>query len=628
MNQGGDYLEYLRPFILQVLVDHRPDPVTNATVHRLIKQQFGLEIPERSIQIILKRISKKNYLKKHHGVYRISNTIRDPQLVARQAESLRHISAFMSGLLEYSKSTARPLHNDSDAIRAICSFLSLFDVKCLRAYIRGTAIPAIENEQQTDVVLVSDFVQNLQRSNPSLFESLHVIVQGHMLANALMCPDLDKSPKSYSRVTFYFDTPLLIQLLGLEGEAKQNAVQELVSLLLNLGGKVSSFSHTREELQGVIKGAAEYLDRSDGRGGIVIEARKLGRKKSDLLLAAENADEKLNSYEISEEHTPRYVEELQIDESVFEQVLGDEVIYNNPRAREYDINSVRSVYVLRGKKAVRSIEKSGAVLVTSNTSFATAAWEYGQKHDASKNVSSVITDFSLANMAWLKAPIGAPDIPTTQILSIAYAALKPSKELLNKYMREIDRLEYKGDISVQDHQLLRSSPHVIQEIMHLTLGDDTILTSETVTDTLERVYSVIKRQESKKLVTEQEAHLHTKNELSRVLAHNRELIKGIYWKCEKHAKYIAVGCSVLYALLLVSGVGFGFRLIPESVFPEGAVVLIVIATLFHIIFGTTVRNAYFWFKNGVLTKLLKKKANELKIKSDEFTLINWDQDSV
>ena len=291
-----------------------------------------------------------------------------------------------------------------------------------------------------------------------------------MLANALMCPDLDKSPKSYTGVTFYFDTPLLVQWLGLEGESKQKAVRELITLLVNLGGKVSSFSHSREELQGVIKGAAEYIDRPDGRGGIVIEGRKLGRSKSDLQLEAEKADEKLNSVGISEAYTPRYVEEFQIDESVFERVLGDEVMYNNPRARYYDINSVRSIYVLRGKKTVRSIEKSKAVLVTSNTAFASAAWEYGQKHDTSRNVSSVITDFSLANMAWLKAPIGAPDIPTTQILSISYAALKPSNELLNRYMREIDRLEYSGEISVQDHQILRSSPLVIQEIMHLTLG--------------------------------------------------------------------------------------------------------------------------------------------------------------
>ena len=29
LDQGNDYLDYLRPFILQVLVEHKPDPCYN-----------------------------------------------------------------------------------------------------------------------------------------------------------------------------------------------------------------------------------------------------------------------------------------------------------------------------------------------------------------------------------------------------------------------------------------------------------------------------------------------------------------------------------------------------------------------------------------------------------------------
>ena len=52
-----------------------------------------------------------------------------------------------------------------------------------------------------------------------------------MLANALLCPDLRNAPKSYRGVSFYLDTPILIRLLGLEGELKQTAVRELIGLL-------------------------------------------------------------------------------------------------------------------------------------------------------------------------------------------------------------------------------------------------------------------------------------------------------------------------------------------------------------------------------------------------------------
>ena len=50
VDRGQDYLDYLRPFILQVLVAHTPDPVTGAIVRDLIRSDFGLEIPDRAFR--------------------------------------------------------------------------------------------------------------------------------------------------------------------------------------------------------------------------------------------------------------------------------------------------------------------------------------------------------------------------------------------------------------------------------------------------------------------------------------------------------------------------------------------------------------------------------------------------
>ena len=66
LDQGKDYLEYLRPFILQVLVDHHPDPITNEVISDLIREQFGLEIPKRTVEIVLKRISRNNIIKREN----------------------------------------------------------------------------------------------------------------------------------------------------------------------------------------------------------------------------------------------------------------------------------------------------------------------------------------------------------------------------------------------------------------------------------------------------------------------------------------------------------------------------------------------------------------------------------
>ncbi len=612
IDQGKDYLDYLRPFIVQVLVDHRPDPVTDQGVRDHLRTQFGLEIPARAVQIVLKRLSRAHPLKREEGVYHITGALPDPGITPEKSEANRHIQAVVSGLLEFAKGGRQCIATEDEAITAICGFLSEFNIPCLRAYLRGTTIPTVEGKQQAHIVLVSDYVLHLQRSDPERFESFMILVQGHMLANALLCPDLQNAPKTYKGATFYLDTPLLVQRLGLEGEPKKRATEELIRLLGNLGAVVATFSHSREELDRVLKGAADHIDSSKGRGAIVLEARRSGRTKSDLLLLNGQIDQLLAEAGVEVKRTPRYIADFQIDETVFEKVLEDEVNYFNPRARDYDINSVRSVYVLRGNTAPASVEKCKAVLVSSNSAFARAAWNYGEQHEASREVSSVITDFSLANMAWLKAPMGAPSIPTTELLAYSYAALQPSKVLLDKYLSEIDKLQQQGKISARDHQLLRSSTIAQEELMRLTLGDEAALTEETVTETLRRVSSDIKREESEKVRQEQESHRRTRQELAVTMAARESLQRRTYWRCRRKSHLCAWGVSCAVFVTLVLGIVAGLGLRAESPVVGWVLLLgssfLAIASLANLLFGATAQHIHQATQARCLTYFLRQEA--------------------
>lgn len=612
VDQGQDYLDYLRPFILQVLVRHSPDPVTDAVVRDHIRTDFGLEIPDRAVQVVLKRLSRQYPLKKEQGIYRITGNLPDPRIGAEKADADRHIRAVVAGLRTFSGTTGKPIANDDDAVTAICAFLTQFNIPCLRAYLRGTAIPAIKGHQDAQIVLVSKYVLALQNTEPERFESFLVVVKGHMLANALLCPDLQYAPKTYKGVTFYLDTPLLVRRLGLEGEPKEAAVESLIALLLNLGATVATFSHSRDELERVITGAAQHIESPDGRGAIVTEARRRGTTKSDLLVLAGQIDDKLKDARVEVISTPRYIADFQIDEAAFEKALTDEVSYFNSRAKEYDINSVRSIYVLRSRTSPTTVERSKAVLVTSNAGFSRAAFKFGQKHEESREVSSVITDFSLANMAWLKAPLGAPSLPMTEVLAFSYAALQPSKELLDKYMGEIDKLEKQGKITTRDHQLLRSSQLAQDEMMNLTLGEEDALTEQTVTETLNRVTSEIKKEESEKYRAEQAKHQRTREELASAQEEKKTLQSKLYWRCLRKAKICAWITSLIVGLLLVIGLGAGLGL--ASANPVIGWILIVstgvliIATLGNLIGGATVAGLHGRAQARCLTWFLRRES--------------------
>ena len=620
IDHDKDYLDYLRPFVLEVLLEENPEKVTDKIVAEHIRETFGLVIPQRTIQVVLQRLAKQRLIKKIEGVYHIAGTLPNSDIAQRRQEAERHIGAVVKEYIHFAKDSHGANPSFDSAITSICAFLAKFDITCLRAYLRGTVIPTLDGSHEIEVVSVSKFVIHLQQEDPERFESFLRVVQGHMLANALLCPDLQHATKTYAGVVFYFDTPLLVRALGLEGAAKQEAVNELVRLLRSLGGEVAVFGHSREELDGVIRGAATKVDTQEGRGDIIAEARRKGTKKSDLLLLASRVDEELDHLGIQIRRTPSYAATFQIDETVFARTLDDEVSYFNEKARDYDINSVRSIYELRKGKWSPSVEKSRAILVTSNSAFARAAWQYGREHETSRDVSSVITDFSLANTAWLKAPMGAPSLPKVELLAYSYAALQPSNGFLNKFLLEIDKLEKSEKISARDHQLLRSDVRIHDELMELTLGDELALTEETITETLRRVTAEIKEEESDKAQHEKQAHDQTKRYRDELYERNRSMIQATYWRCYTRAMWGARVVSAIVVVLLICGVIGGIGISnnqPIVGWPMvvGSVVLLALSVL-NLLFGSTVVDIHEKARAMILSWNLKHEAKILGVDID------------
>lgn len=551
---GKDYLEYLRPYVIQVLIDSPPAVVSDTTIAKNLRSICGLEIPCRTVQVVLQRLAKDGYLRRSNGIYDIVREFPVKNNTAAKVDVERHIAAVIKSLVQFAKQSAQREITDEVATDCLIAFLSQFSIPCLSSYLRGTTLPDVNGDSDWQVILVSQFVNDLI-SKPDLFESFMKLVKGNMLANALLCPDLKSVSKSYKEVIFYFDTPLLIQFLCLEGREKKQSIDELIRLVQNLKGTIACFSHTFEELVNAIRNSADYVDSPRGRGTIVEEARKSKTTKSDLILIAQNASDLLREANIVIHPTPPYdskTNKFEISEEIFASVLREEVNYHNPKAKEYDIKSVRSIYILRRGLHPFSVEKARAVLVTSNSGFSKAAYEYGIKFEQSQEVSTVITDFSLANTAWLKAPQGAPSLPRKEVLAFAYAALRPTTEFWNKVLDEADKLQASGKISSRDHQLLRSSHHVQSELMKLTLGVDDALTEESITTTLSRVSAEIRKEESERLQQSEAVRLETERMLAEQVAKTEAQIaktdvikRGIFWRCDRLAGREALLLSVL-----------------------------------------------------------------------------------
>jgi hypothetical protein len=204
-------------------------------------------------------------------------------------------------------------------------------------------------------------------------------------------------------------------------------------------------------------------------------------------------------------------------------------------------------------------------------------------------------------------------LPRVEVLAFSYAALRPSRELLDKYLTEIEKLEKNGRITERDHQLLRSSISAQEELMKLTLGDDSALTEETVIETLERVTAAIRHEETGKITAEVQAHQDTREMLNTEIAVKSKIQEKLYWRCDNRARQITRICGIILFVLLSVGIMrelFGiiyhhsinwWPITIASAFMLGF-------SLLHYVYGTTIKSTQDRLHTVILSFLLDRES--------------------
>lgn len=480
----SDYVDYLVPFVSYAL--ERSGPATAFALQRAVELEFGLKLPQRVIEYVLRRLIKRHVVRKESSRFHVIGDLDIADFASRRADARRRLQVVTNALSTFAGSRSVQW-TEQEATAALTAYLNRYTIDCLEMYAEGKALPQIGGATTSDNYLVNAFIQNAYETSTPLFADIIQFVESQMLLNGLLCHDLSATTQKFAQVTFYLDTPLVLPLLGLDGEEKQALAEELVELLHNLRGRVAVFEHTVEEIDSVLSRCERSFDSPRTRSSLVSELRRMGKTASDIALVRASIHEIYKKLRIEIVRAPRHLKQFQVDETLLEEAIRDEISYWNENALRYDVNSIRSIYTLRGGKAPSRLEEAGSVLVTSNLSLARVAYQFGREHESLREVSAVITDLTLTTVAWLKAPLGAPDLPRLEVLASCRAAMQPREGLLLRFVQEIGRLKLSGEISPQQHEYLRLSPRVRDELMRFTLGDERRLTRVTVTDIIRAV---------------------------------------------------------------------------------------------------------------------------------------------
>jgi hypothetical protein len=605
-DEGKEYIDNFVPFVGQCIIALNPEVVSAQELQEKLHRDYGLQVPQNTIKSILKKAEKKGYVQKAGEAY-VPNfeALRTLNFETKRQESLRQHNALVQKMQEFADKRYSLSLTTEASEDILFSYIRMHDIELLNCIVTGETLAEAELKMgRKQSYVVQAFVKHIYENDPECSKYLDAIVKGHMLANALILPDLGNARRRFRHTSVYFDTPLILRALGYEGRARQTACKELFDLLKEVGAHVCCFRHTRDEVHSVLYACKMALAEADSTrvpyGAAFHHFSHLRFTPADLELEMAMLNKNIEKLGARIEEKPEYVDKYQVDESRLEETL--EALVNYPtgreRARIHDVDCLSAVFRLRKGQSYYTMEECCSLFVTPNNSVCRVNTEFfvGDNYVNQGAIPIAVTDYALTNILWLKRPTSAPTLPRKYIVSECYAAMEPGERLWHKYLDKVKQLNERGDISEDEYYLLRETQLARTELVEITMGDEDVFVEGTPQEILERIRQSIREGDLRELALEKERHEDAERQLrfEQDAAREREQVLNlnIERKSQTVAFFITTFILGIFELALLAGAIYGL-VGPEFTWSNLTLsilgIIFVLISAYNLFFGTMVK---------------------------------------
>lgn len=457
-----DPIDAVQPLVERALYDQRKGNIDISKLQRGIKKYFGVEIPINVIRYTFTRIAKITdliQLNKVTYLYERTESSKGSSDILRiEKESREQISRIKANINDIVSSFSE-LQIGSEEI--LEEWLDNSSISFLGGRVSATNISNRDSEINRIIALaVSD-----EAYGKSFLSDLTDVALGDALLRAIKTiteydsEAIDSAKRIYSSkmkdVDVYFDTKLVLRALGLVNDDMQKATQELIKLCTALDAKICIFTHTVSEIKKIIKRVSSGISLGqEVIGDVANYAVQRGVSPGELLEFALQLDEKLTDLGFRITDSPEVDDSISIDEKHLDFKVATSLKQEYDEARAHDVNSLRSIYQLRGGKAKRYLESCEAIFITPNKALADTSTLFFNSHFKSEEehnrVQHCMTDIVFATRLWTKLPTSLEKLPRNQILAHAMGNLSIKKEVKTQFHKHIEELLEEGKFTEEE----------------------------------------------------------------------------------------------------------------------------------------------------------------------------------
>lgn len=465
-----DMIDLITPFVHYAVakntsVDNRVD---TQKVTKIIRQEFGYtDIPEAVLHKVLSR-DKTHFERKNHNFYFIKDLdLEVERLLQREKECVEKIDAIGQSLFEYLHSHCRRerIVSKEQSIELLQKFFSGFALQIGLETLDSESFSYNNDEIN---YYIAQYIFEKKKTDENEYASILDLTKGYFLRSAiyLQVDNANIKAASYKDTMIYYDTPVLLQLLGYQSKQEADSANTLHSLLKKQGASFYFFEQNERELISILT-AYQYSLIGEQRSSRTLEGLDASGYDFDGVTRLKNSFTSVLEikFGINRSSVPEYAVTSHgfVDPSQIDISETDAIEYVRNHTRHYteenlksDVTSAIGIHRIRNGAISQEIERCKAIFVTTNTDFTKAFNSFYRDNVGKDRVMPVITTFDLSAIAWVKGGAISSDIPERQLLTNAYTAMQPAPEIIEKCRQVLEQLEREGSLSKEDAILLRT----------------------------------------------------------------------------------------------------------------------------------------------------------------------------
>ena len=196
------------PLALDTVAHLSAHSFTTSDIQDALAARHQVVMPEQPLATLLRRATRKKWLRRESGRYYLNSTFPEVPNVAAEKERIEAGQKRLSEAL-FAHAARRNLSLDSAdaALQLLFRFLEDEQVSLLLGAPTTMVIDASDPTRRERVV-VAEFVQDAVRDDPAFKTVLNDMLQGLVLYRAAFLPDLDASHRSFKGLSVFFDSVL------------------------------------------------------------------------------------------------------------------------------------------------------------------------------------------------------------------------------------------------------------------------------------------------------------------------------------------------------------------------------------------------------------------------------------